>query len=120
MKAPCETIVWCLLPAMRAEIAKSLLDENLPQNYVTEKLGISRAAVCQYVKNKRGIETALDEESKKEIKIFAKQIVDDDLSHDEVNKGICILCHKLRENLIESKISEYPKHKDKKSKCEYC
>ncbi len=28
MKAPCETIVWHLLPAMRAEIAKSLLDGN--------------------------------------------------------------------------------------------
>jgi predicted transcriptional regulator len=118
MKAPCETIVWYLLPAMRAEIAKSLLDENLPQNYAAEKLGISRAAVCQYVKNKRGVETALDEESKKEIKIFAKQIADDDLSREDVNKGICILCHKLRENLIESKISGCPKYTDKKSKCE--
>ncbi len=118
MTAPCETIIWHLLPAIKAEIAKSLLDENLPQNYAAEKLGVSRAAVCQYVKNKRGIETALDEESKKEIKIFAKQIAVDDLSHDEVNKGICILCHKIRENLIESKISECPKHTDKKSKCE--
>lgn len=109
MKAPCETIVWYLLPAMRAEIAKSLLEQNLSQNDAAKKLGISRAAVCQYTKNKRGVETALDEESKKEIKQFAKQIASEEISHDEVTKGICILCHKLRENLIDRKIGECPK-----------
>lgn len=110
MKEPCETIVWYLLPVMRAEIAKALLNENLSQNDVAKKLGISRAAVCQYIKNKRGVEKSLDEESKKEIKRFAKQIAAKEISHGDITKGICVLCHKIRENLMEREIGECLEH----------
>jgi len=73
MKVPCETIVWRLLPTIRAEIAKALLNENLSQSDAAEKLGISRAAVCQYVKEKRGTDITLDEKSKKEIGVLQKK-----------------------------------------------
>lgn len=112
MKAPCETIVWYLLPAMRAEIAKELVNENLTRSEIADKLGVSKAAVCQYVNKKRGAETALEQKSKKEIKLFAKKIVSEGITEEEVAKGICILCGKLRKNLMESEMSECPKQSD--------
>jgi len=101
MKAPCETIVWYLLPTMRAEIAKSLLSENLSQSDVAGKLGLTRAAICQYTKKKRGEKTTLDEESKKEMEIFAKRIAKEDLSQEDIMQGICGLCNKLRTSLMD-------------------
>jgi len=109
MKVPCETIVWNLLPTLRAEIAKSLLNENLSQSDAAERLGLSRAAVCQYLKNKRGNEINLDAESKKEIERFAKRIASEELSPEETVRGICDLCNKLRKSLVDKNIGECPK-----------
>jgi len=109
MKVPCETIVWNLLQALRAEIAKSLLNENLSQSDAAERLGLSRAAVCQYLKNKRGNEINLDSGSKKEIELFAKRIAREELSPEETVKGICWLCNKLRKSLVDKNMGECPK-----------
>ncbi len=35
-------------------------------------------------------------ESKKEIESFAKQIANEDISKEELTKGICNLCSKIR------------------------
>ncbi len=54
-KAPCEKIIWYILPVIRKELAKSLIENyGLNQRQIAEILEISPAAVCQYLSNKRG------------------------------------------------------------------
>ncbi len=51
----CDTIVRTLLPAMRAEMVNRLIVEHeLSQSDAAKKLGVSRAAVSQYLSRKRG------------------------------------------------------------------
>ena len=53
-KPPCEKIIWLILPAVRKELAKSLIENyGLNQKQIAEILEISPAAVCQYLSNKR-------------------------------------------------------------------
>ncbi len=52
---PCEIISWRVLPAVRRELSKYLVEEkNTPRKAVAQKLGLTEAAVCQYLKRKRG------------------------------------------------------------------
>jgi len=76
-RAPCEHIVWRGLPAIRKEIAKSMINDYcLNQKLVAEKLGISHAAVSQYMSGKRGSELEItDKNIKKEIKKSAGLII---------------------------------------------
>jgi predicted transcriptional regulator len=62
----CDTIVRTILPPMRAEMVYRLVhDRGLSQSDAAKKLGITRAAVSQYMSRKRGageveISTELD------------------------------------------------------------
>lgn len=52
---PQEIEVWYLLPALRKEIAKELVENHgLRQKEVAAMLDITEAAVSQYLKHKRG------------------------------------------------------------------
>ena len=73
---PCEYIVWNGLPIIRKEIAVSMIDDyGLSQKETAEKLGISPAAVSQYLSGKRGKMNIVDEELCKQINISAKRII---------------------------------------------
>jgi len=55
MKTPCEIIVWSMVPVIRKEFAKSLIENHdLAQRAVADKLGITEATVSRYVSGKRG------------------------------------------------------------------
>ena len=52
---PQEIEVWYLLPALRKEVAKELVEKHkLRQKEVASMLDITEAAVSQYLKHKRG------------------------------------------------------------------
>ena len=54
---PQEIEVWYLIPALRKELARIFIkDYGLAQKKAAELLGISGAAVSQYVKEKRAKE----------------------------------------------------------------
>ena len=53
MRTPQEIDVWYVLPAIRKELAVSMLSKGLKQKDIAKKLGMTEAAVSQYVKNKR-------------------------------------------------------------------
>jgi len=73
---PCEYILWNGLPVIRKEIAVSMIDDyGLSQKETAEKLGISPAAVCQYLSGKRGKMNIVDEELCKQINISAERII---------------------------------------------
>ena len=54
MKPPCELVVWYVLPAIRSELAKSLLSLGMKQKDVSQLMDITQPAVSQYITDKRG------------------------------------------------------------------
>jgi len=70
---PQEIEVWYIIPAIRKELAKVLTEKH---RFSYEKtgiiLGISKAAVSQYLSNKRANKVKLSPEIKKEIILSAK------------------------------------------------
>ena len=55
LRTPCEFMMWSGLPVIRKEIAESMIiNYGLSQKEAANKLGVTPAAVCQYVSKKRG------------------------------------------------------------------
>ena len=51
----CDSMVRNILPPMRAEMVSRLVQrEGLSQSDAAKRLGVTRAAVCQYMSRKRG------------------------------------------------------------------
>ena len=99
-KTPCEKIVWNLLPAIRREIAISLIKEQkLSQKEVAERLGLSEAAVSRYINGKRGgLGILKNENVKNQINKSAKKIVKGD--EEVVINETCQVCKLLQSNKI--------------------
>jgi hypothetical protein len=95
IKIDCEEIVWYLLPLIRKEFAKSLIkDHGLTQRKAAEKLGITEAAVSQYVSKKRGDSKITDAVIQREIKESTKRIINGDIL--VMKTETCRICHLLR------------------------
>ena len=84
MKLPCETVVWYVLPKIRAELAKSLLELGISQKEISRKLGVTQAAISQYARGKRGRYMELGEDISNDIKELAEHIVEKSLSEHEI------------------------------------
>jgi len=100
MKSPCELIVWHLLPAIRSELAKAIKKERFTQKEIAEKLGITPAAVSQYMSEKRGHDIEFPDNIKEMIKALAKRIVEEDLSEFVIMQEICMICLEARKSEI--------------------
>jgi hypothetical protein len=77
MMQPQEIEAGYIIPLIRRELAKELSSMNISQKEISEILGISNAAVCQYSKDKRaksGI--TFSEEIYKKIAESAKKMAD--------------------------------------------
>lgn len=85
-------MVQKVLPAIRAELARIMMTEyGCTQLKVAETLGLSRAAVSQYVSAKRGAEVGFSEETEEEIKKFAAELLNCPSTKDKV-RGMCNVC----------------------------
>lgn len=52
----CDTLVRTMLPSLRAEMVSRLVSERgLSQSEAARRLGVTRAAISQYVSRKRGV-----------------------------------------------------------------
>ena len=95
MKVPCEIIMWYGLPAIRREFAKIMMEKyGLNQKEVAAKLGITDAAVSQYLSAKRGKIKISDGKIQSEIRESAKKIVDGNES--TMIKEMCRICEILK------------------------
>ena len=75
-QTPCEYMMWNGLPAIRKEIAESMIsDFGLNQKQAAQKLGVTPAAVCQYLSKKRGKIKIVDESVLIEINRSAERII---------------------------------------------
>ncbi len=94
MDAPCQKIVWDVLPAIRAAIAVELVRNGVSQVEAARMLEIAPSAVSQYISGKRGYRVEFEEEVKKSVSILAQDLID----KKEVNlvERICGICQQLR------------------------
>lgn len=87
MKHPQEIEVWYVIPAIRKELAVCLVKGGQSQRKVAEILGITEAAVSQYVQKKRaGVK--LPSEVKEFIHHCSKLIKDKDSAFKQI-QNIC-------------------------------
>ncbi len=95
MKTPCEIIVWNVVPIIRKEFAKNLIENHgLNQRKVADKLGITESAVSRYMSGKRGILEITDDEILEEIKLSANKIAAENGS--TVIEETCRICRLLK------------------------
>jgi len=86
---------WYGLPVIRREIAESMINNfGLNQKETAKKMGVTPAAVCQYVSKKRGKIKIIDENILREINVSAKRIVQH--GENSVVKETCRLCKIMR------------------------
>lgn len=72
---PQELEVFYLIPALRREISKILVqDYKLAQKEIAQILGITESAISQYLKSKRGSELKFSSNELEKIKACAKKI----------------------------------------------
>jgi predicted transcriptional regulator len=94
-RTTCEYMMWNGLPVIRKEIAGSMINDfGLSQKETSEKLGLTPAAICQYVSKKRGKIEITDEVILKEIRISAKNIIEN--GDGSVIEETCRICKIMR------------------------
>jgi len=71
---PQELEVWYVLPAIRSQLAKALLKKGLKQTEVAKLMGATKAAVSQYVKQKRASKLKFNQKVNKAIEKGAAAI----------------------------------------------
>jgi len=77
---PQEIQVWYIIPAIRKELARSMIEEfGLKQKEVAEHMDLSEAAVSQYLSSKRAKSVTFSNSILDEIKKSAEKIKEDDL-----------------------------------------
>ena len=101
LNTPCEHVLWNVLPAVRKELAILLVKKHsLSQREAAKHLGVTEAAVSQYLKSKRGSNIMLNQKAKKRIGKLAQEMIDSKKKFPKNNKNMCSLCKFVRENKI--------------------
>jgi len=96
MDAPCQKIVWDVLPAIRAAIAVELVKEGVSQVEAARMLEIAPSAVSQYLSGKRGYRIEFENDVKASIEHLATDL----RTGKKVNlvRRICNICKQLRDD----------------------
>ena len=102
MKTPCETIVWSIVPVIKKEFAKNLLNiTDLNQREIAIKLDTTEATISRYISGKRGVLELTDKEILNEIK-KSSLIIFKENGKTAVNET-CRICKLIRsKNLIDN------------------
>jgi predicted transcriptional regulator len=95
-EAPCQKIVWEVLPAIRAAIAAELVRNGMSQVEASRILEIAPSAVSQYLSGKRGYRIEFTDGVKESIGVLAQDLRD----NKEVNltRRTCEICRQLRDS----------------------
>jgi len=98
MSMPCEIVTKTVLPAMRAMVAKELIEvHDLKQVKVAQLLGITQGAVSQYMRGERGVALNLKGlDIKTLISSIALQLKSGKSSQQEIVSRFCEVCSLIR------------------------
>jgi len=114
---PQEIEVWYLIPALRREFTKIFVEDyGLTQKKAAEILGITEAAVSQYLRLKRANQIRFSKKDLNEIKRSAEEVMK---NPEMLIKNLYNLCVSLRESKV---ICELHKSHDKSipKNCDVC
>lgn len=95
LRMPQEIEVWYLLPAIRREFAKTMVKKGVKQREISKKMGITEAAVSQYINSKRAKNVRFPKNTKKEIEKSAEKVIKGRNMIVEMQR-ICKICRKDR------------------------
>ena len=109
---PQEIEVWYIIPKIRKELASLLVKEHgLSYEKAGDILGISKAAVSQYLSNKRANKIKLSEDMQKEVVKSAKLIITKEsnglreierlLTFMKTSKCACDVCKKYNKDVLK-------------------
>lgn len=109
---PQEIEVWYIIPAVRKEIAKQLTSKyEFSYEKAGRALGISKAAVSQYISDKRANKIKLNNETKKEIEKSTKKIAENQkvaleemqriLKFMKDSKCSCDVCKRYNKDVLD-------------------
>ena len=76
---PQEIEVWYIIPAIRRELTKSMIESGLTQKQVADHMGLTEAAVSQYLSLKRAKAVVFSNAILDEIKKSTKKIIENDV-----------------------------------------
>ncbi|MEN6610623.1 MAG: helix-turn-helix domain-containing protein [Methanoregulaceae archaeon] len=93
-KAPCQTIVWDILPAIRAAIAAELVQNGVSQLEVAKMLDMTPSAVSQYLTKKRGYRVEFEDDVKESVRLLAEKIKAGKCT--DIVAEMCGICRQLR------------------------
>lgn len=107
MKLMCEIIVKDILPALRALLAKNLMEEHdMTQKQAAEKLGMTQPAMSQYKNKLRGYKGQMLEQSE-EVSVWVNRLcqkIVESKESIELEEEFCKICTIIRKNgLLEEK-----------------
>jgi predicted transcriptional regulator len=99
MSVPCEVAVKCVLPVVRAMMARELTTRHqLKQVDAAKLLGVSQPAISLYYRSRRG--KAIDLENDHSVKALVAQtadsLVENRLSCTDLILMYCEICRKIR------------------------
>jgi predicted transcriptional regulator len=123
MLVPCEIAVKCLLPPVRAMIAKELMIEhNLKQAEAAKLLGVSQPAISLYYRKMRGKAIDLENEAevKRLIENLAASLAKGDLSHKDFISMFCEICKIIRAKKLLCEMHKTLDPSIDVEKCEIC
>lgn len=109
MRPPCEIVVWYVIPTIRSELAKELLNLGMKQKQISEILDITQPAVSQYISDKRGHGIKFEPEVQNMIKDFALDLVEGKASQLDIIPKMCEICKKVK---AEEVVCQMHKEKD--------
>ena len=96
MKPPCEIVVWYVIPAIRSELAKELLNLGMKQKDVSELMDITQPAVSQYITDKRGSGVKLDDNVRSMVKDFAFELSTGESTKADLIPRTCSICKQVK------------------------
>ena len=92
MRAPCQAVVWYLLPAVGAELARELGGRGMQQKEIAKRLGITPASVSQYINGTRGSEVKLGKGSLAAVKRLAGEVETGKADEAKMIRAVCGIC----------------------------
>jgi len=119
---PCEVAVKTVSPAIRALLAKTLLEKHdLKETKVAELLGITQSAVSKYYKNVRG--TTIHIENVTEVQEIVNQmttvLLTQPTKQTKLMKLFCQACRIIRSNGLMCPLCRQ-NQKTKINNCDFC
>lgn len=109
MRPPCEIVVWYVIPTIRSELAKELLNLSMKQKEISELLDITQPAVSQYISDKRGHGIKFNDNTMSMIIKFAKDLKEQKIGRGSMIRRICDICKHIK---AEEVICQLHKEKD--------